>query len=145
MLLIKMMNSQNIYVAVVDDDESVCRSLSRLLRAAHFQPITYASAEEFLADTKHPKFDCLVLDIQLEGMSGLELRKRLYAVKDCTPVVFITAHNGPEVCAQVEASGCAGFLRKSDSGADVLAAIRRATGLEHSDSGRKPSERNQPS
>ena len=77
-----MSSSHNIYVAVVDDDESVCRSLSRLLRAAHFQPITYPSAEAFLADTKHPKFDCLLLDIQLRGMSGLDLSRRLSAVKD---------------------------------------------------------------
>jgi FixJ family two-component response regulator len=139
------MNSQNIYVGVVDDDQSVCRSLSRLLRAAHFQPITYASAEEFLADTKHPKFDCLVLDIQLEGMSGLELSQRLSAVKDFTPVVFITANDDPEVRAQAMASGCHGFFRKTDSGTDVLAAIRRVTGLEDSDSGRRASERDQPS
>ncbi len=129
------MNSQNIYVAVVDDDQSLCRSLGRLLRAAHFQPITYASAEEFLADTKHPKFDCLVLDIQLEGMSGLELSQRLSAVKDVTPVVFITANDDPEVRAQAMASGCHGFFRKTDSGSDVLAAIRRVTGLGHSESG----------
>ena len=125
-----MKRSQNIYVAVVDDDEGICTSFSRLLRAAQFQAVTYASAEAFLADTKHPKFDCLVLDIQLEGMSGLELRRRLYAVNDGTPVVFITAHDDPEVRAQVEASGCAGYFRKTDSGAAVLAAIRRATGLD---------------
>ena len=125
-----MSRTQNIYVAVVDDDESICASFSRLLRAAQFQAITYASAEAFLADRNHPKFDCLVLDIQLGGMSGLELRNRLYAVRDGTPVVFITAHDDPEVRAQVEASGCAGYFRKTDSGASVLAAIRRATGLE---------------
>lgn len=125
-----MSTSQNIYVAVVDDDESICRSFSRLLRAAHFQPVAYASAEAFLADTKHPKFDCLVLDIQLEGMSGLELRKRLFAVKDETPVVFITAFEDPDARGQAEEFGCAGFFKKTDSGADVLAAIRRATGLE---------------
>ncbi len=139
------MNSQNIYIAVVDDDQSICRSFSRLLRAANFQPITYASAEEFLADTKHPKFDCLVLDIQLEGMSGLELSQRLSGVNDVTPVVFITAHDDPEVRAQAEASGCVGFFRKTDSGTDVLAAIRRVTGLEDSDSGRRASESDQPS
>ena len=132
------MNSQNIYVAVVDDDQSLCRSLSRLLRAAHFQPITYASAEVFLADTKHPKFDCLVLDIQLEGMYGLELSQRLSAVKDVTPVVFITANDDPEVRAQAMASGCHGFFRKTDSGSDVLAAIRRVTGLGDSESGGSP-------
>jgi len=124
--------STNIYVAVVDDDESLRRSLSRLLRAAHFQPIAYASAEAFLADTKHPKFDCLLLDVQLEGMSGLELRKRMSSINDGTPVVFITAHDKPEVRAQADESGCAGYFRKTDSGADVLALIRRIVGLEPS-------------
>ena len=119
-----MGDSRNIYIAVIDDDENLCRSMSRLLRAAHFQPITYPSGEEFLADTKRPKFDCLVLDIQLNGMSGLDLRQRLSAVRDATPVVFITAHDDPQVRAQAEASGCAGYFRKTDSGADVLAAIR---------------------
>ncbi len=129
-----MSSTRNIYIAVVDDDESICRSMSRLLRAAHLQPITYSSAEAFLADTKRPKFDCLVLDIQLKGMSGLDLSRRLSAVKDATPVVFITAHDDPAVRAQAEASDCAGYFRKTDSGADVLAAIRRAIGVEDSDS-----------
>ena len=131
-----MTGTQNIYVAVVDDDESVCRSLGRLLRAAHFQPITYPSAEAFLADTKHPEFDCLVLDIQLKGMSGLELYQRLSAVKDGTPVIFITAHDDPEVQAQAVASGCAGYFRKTESGADVLAAIRHVVRLEDVNIGR---------
>jgi FixJ family two-component response regulator len=120
-----MDSTRNIYIAVIDDDESLCFSMSRLLRAAHLQPITYLSAEAFLADTKRPKFDCLVLDIQLTGMSGLDLRRRLSAVMDATPVIFITAHDDPEVRAQAEASGCAGYFRKMDSGADVLTAIRR--------------------
>lgn len=139
-----MSSRENIYVAIVDDDDSVRRSLSRLLQAAHFQPVTYASAEAFLADTKHPKFDCLLLDIQLEGISGLELRRRLSAVKDRTPVVFITAHDDSEVQAEAMASGCAGFFRKTDSGTDVLTVIRRATGLEVSDSNDEPSAVDQP-
>jgi FixJ family two-component response regulator len=126
-----MSKTQNIYVAVVDDDESIRRSFGRLLRAAHFQPITYASAEAFLADTQRPKLDCLVLDVQLGGMSGLELRKRLSVAHDRTPVVFITAHDDPEICEKAEKYGCAGFFRKTDSGSDVLASIRRATGLKH--------------
>ena len=138
-----MSSSQNIYVAVVDDDESVCHSLSRLLRAARFQPITYSSAEAFLADKKHPRFDCLVLDIQLKGMSGLDLSRRLSAVKAGTPVVFITAHDDPEVRAQAKASGCAGYFRKTDSGADVLKAIRHAAGLEDSETAHKPGEKEQ--
>lgn len=120
---------QNFYVAVVDDDESICRSLSRLLRAAGFQPVAYASAEALLADAKHPTFDCLVLDIQLTGMSGLDLLERLAAVHNRTPVIFITARDEPEVRARAEASGAAGYFRKTDSGADVLAAVRRVVGL----------------
>jgi FixJ family two-component response regulator len=121
-----MHNRQNMYVAVVDDDESVCRSLGRLLRTAGFQPVSYTSAEAFLEDTKRPQFECLILDIQLEGMSGLELFRRLAAVHDETPVMFITAHDAPEVRAEAEASGCAGYFRKTDSGALILEAITKA-------------------
>jgi len=130
---VNVQNRQNCYVAVVDDDESVCRSLSRLLRAAHFQPITYLSAEALLADGKHPKFDCLLLDIQLGGISGLELSQRLAAVKDTTPVVFITAHDDPAVRAEAEASGCAGYFRKTDPGELVLEAIAKVITSTHSD------------
>ncbi len=129
-MLAAMSSSRTIYIAVIDDDESTCRSMGRLLRAAHLQPVTYPSAESFLTDTNRPVFACLVLDIQLKGMSGLDLRQRLSAVKDLTPVVFITAHDDPAVRAQAEASGCAGYFRKTNSGADILAAIRRVVGLE---------------
>jgi FixJ family two-component response regulator len=118
-----------VYVALVDDDASLCRSFSRLLRAAGFQPITYGSAEAFLDDTKRPRFDCLLLDIQLEGMSGLELSRRLAAVKDSTPVIFITAHDDPEVQAKALAGGCAAYFSKTDPGELVVEAIRRAVGI----------------
>lgn len=118
-----------IYVAVVDDDESLCRSLGRLLRTAGFQPVTYPSAEAFLEDAKRPRFDCLVLDIQLEGMTGVELSRRLTAVRDSTPVIFITAHDDPEMRSQALATGCAGFFQKTDPGELVLEAIRHADGI----------------
>ena len=125
-----MKSNQNICVAVVDDDESLCRSLGRYLRAAGFHPVTYPSAEAFLADDGHPKFDCLLLDVQLDGMSGLDLGRRLAALSDRTPVVFITALDDTNVRVQAESSGCVGFLSKTDSGEEVLAAIRHAIGLE---------------
>ena len=114
-----------IYVAVVDDDESVCRSVGRLLRAAGLQPITYASAESFLADTKRPQFGCLVLDIQLGAMSGIELALKLVAEGGHIPTIFITAHDDPEARAGAEAAGCAAYFLKTDSGAEVIDAIRR--------------------
>jgi FixJ family two-component response regulator len=113
------------YVAVVDDDESVCRSFGRLLRAAGLQPVAYDSAESFLADTKHPQFGCLVLDIQLGGISGIELAQRLVAVGEHTPIIFITAHDDPEARTAAESLGCAGFFRKTDSGQEVLDTIRK--------------------
>ncbi|HTP50040.1 MAG TPA: response regulator [Anaeromyxobacteraceae bacterium] len=115
----------DICLALVDDDEQLCRSFARLLRAAGMRQITYGSAEALLADSGHPRFDCVVLDIQLPGMSGLELQKRLAAMGDPAPVIFITAHDDPKAREQAQNAGCAGYFRKTDSGADVLAAIRR--------------------
>jgi len=113
------------YVAVVDDDESICRSFGRLLRAAGLQPVTYDSAESFLADTKHPQFGCLVLDIQLGGMSGVELAQRLSAEGGRTPVIFITAHDDPKARSAAEALGCSAYFRKTDPGDEVLETIRK--------------------
>ena len=116
------------YVAVVDDDESLCRSLGRLLRASGMQPIIYGSAEEFLADTKKPRFDCLVFDVKLGEMSGIELARHIVAEGGHAPFIFITAHDDRETRAAAQAVGCAAYFLKSDSGANVLEAIRRAAG-----------------
>jgi FixJ family two-component response regulator len=120
-----MSSTKPIYVAVVDDDEQLCQSFGRLLRAAGLQPITYSSAEEFIADTKQPRFDCLVLDVQLGGMSGIELAQQLVIDGAPPPFIFITAHDDPAARAEAEAAGCAAYFRKTDSGAHVLEAIRR--------------------
>lgn len=122
------MNSSaaSISVAVVDDDESLCRSLGRLLRAAGLQPVTYPSAEAYLSDAQHPQFDCLVLDVQLGGMSGIELQRKIAAGQHAPPVIFITAHDDPGTRAQAQAAGCAAYFRKTDSGREVIDAIRRA-------------------
>jgi len=113
------------YVAVVDNDENICRSFGRLLRAAGLQPVTYDSAESFLADTKHPQFGCLVLDTQLGDMSGIELAQRLMAAGERTPIIFITAHDDPEVRRAAEALGCAAYFPKTDSGKHVLETIQK--------------------
>jgi FixJ family two-component response regulator len=114
-----------IYVAVVDNDESLCRSLERLLRASHMQAVTYSSAEAFLADTKRPQFDCMVFDIQLGGMSGIELHRHLTASGSTTPVIYLTAHDAPAVRQEALAAGCIAFYHKTESGEEVLRAIRQ--------------------
>lgn len=116
-----------IYIAVVDDDSSVCRSLSRLLRLAHFRPVSYPSAEAFLADDRRPRFDGLVLDIRLGGMSGLDLLARLAAEEPRLPVIIVTAVDEPALRAKADALGCAGFFSKSAPGSGIVAAIRSAT------------------
>ena len=118
-------NFGKLYVGVVDDDESLRRSVARLLRAAGMQSITYASAEEFNEDMKHPKFDCLVLDVQLPGMSGIDLRNQLAAEGVETPILFVTAHDDPRAREEAMAGQCVGYFRKTDAGSELLNAIRR--------------------
>ena len=121
-----MSTPPNTYIAIVEDDESFCRSLGRLLRAADYQPVTYLSAESFLADTKHPRFDCLLLDVTLGGMSGLELGQRLGTMGSTTPVIYITAHDDPATRTAAENAGCVAFISKVEPGEVLLKAIGSA-------------------
>lgn len=114
------------YVAVIDDDASVCRSLGRLLQSAGLNPITYRSAEDFLDDQMRVPFACLVVDVQLEGMTGVELSRRLTACQIRTPVIYITALDDPQVREEALNAGGMAFFRKTDPGAEILAAIRQA-------------------
>jgi len=120
-----MRASGNIYVAVIDDDSSLCTSFGRLLRLAGFQPISYRSAEDFLEDKKHPQFDCIVLDIRLGGMTGFELFMQIGTQKTCPPVIFITAFDDPEMLAQAKALGCAGYFHKTTPGVEIIEAITK--------------------
>ena len=124
-----MSEPTNVYVAVVDDDESLGRALSRLLRAAGIQTVSYLSAEAFLADSRRPQFDCLVLDIQLGGISGIELNQQLAAAGSITPVIFITAHDDENVRERALRTRCAAYLRKTEPAETVLTAIRKAINL----------------
>ena len=118
-------STKQTYVAVVDDDEKLCQSFGRLLRAAGLHSVTYPSAEAYLADKKKPLFDCLVLDVQLGGMSGIELAQQLAHNGKHPPFIFITAHDDPAARAEAEAAGCVAYFQKTDSGAHVLETIRR--------------------
>lgn len=121
-----MSNQTQPYVAVIDDDDSLCRSLGRLLYAAGIRFVTYSSAEAFLSDSRRPQFDCLLLDIQLGGMSGIELSRELGAAGSTTPVIFITAFDESDMRERALQSGCAAYLRKTDPAEMVLGAIRAA-------------------
>ncbi|UFW82063.1 response regulator transcription factor [Rhizobium sp. SU303] len=113
-------------VAVVDDDASLRRSLGRLLNAYGFLAEEYASAEDFLARDRKKPIDCLVLDIDLGGMSGIDLQRRLKAERTTLPVIFITALEAGAVKAEAEQVGCVAYLQKQFSGAALIAAINNA-------------------
>ena len=100
--------------------------MGRLLRTQGIQAVTYLSAEEFLADAKRPVFDCLLFDIRLGGMSGIELNRKLAASGSTTPVIFLTANDDPEVREEAVRTPHASYLRKTDPAEVVLAAIRAA-------------------
>ena len=113
-------------VAVVDDDESFARALGRLLRAAGFESRTYASGEAYLASTALPPPDCLILDIQLGGMSGVELQQQLRERRDATPIIFVTAHDAADVRDEARQGGCVAYLRKPVARHALLEAVARA-------------------
>jgi FixJ family two-component response regulator len=121
-----MNTSEAISVAIVDDDVSVGQSLGRLLRAEGITSVAYTSAEAFLAETPHPRFDCLVLDMRLTGISGVELHRRLVAAGDRTPVIFLTAYD-PNKREQALTTSGAAYFRKTAATSDVIAAIRRVS------------------
>ena len=116
-------------IAIVDDDESLCIAMSRLLRAAGYQPRSFSSAESFLEYSFSPEPACLLLDIQLGGMSGFELQRQLTLAGRSVPVIFITARDDDESREEAQSSGCSSFLRKTDSGQSVLRAIQAAGNL----------------
>jgi FixJ family two-component response regulator len=89
------------------------------------QSITYTSAEAFLADARQPQFDCLIIDVQLGGMSGIDLGRLLEAEGRSVPFIYVTGHDDPGTRADAEAAGGAAYFRKADPGADLLDAIRR--------------------
>lgn len=110
-------------IALVEDDASLNRATARLLRARGWHVDCYASAEAFLAAAGTPPA-CLVLDIDLEGMSGLSLQRLLRGRGDATPIIFVTGGAHPGARAQAMAAGCAGFLYKPFTGAALLELVQ---------------------
>ena len=116
-------------VSVVDDDESVRESLAGLIRSVGLTVKVFASAEEFLGSEHLPGTDCLILDVRMPGMDGLELHRLLRTSHPGLPVIFITAH-GSEEAVRLRAldDGAIDYLLKPLSEEEVLSAVHTALG-----------------
>lgn len=113
-------------IAVVDDDHSVRRALHRLLRSFDLDAVTYKSAQEFLDAIVDDMPACLVLDLQMPDMNGLELQQRLSDDGVKIPVIIITAYDEPAMLARCLFAGASSCIRKPLDDSVLLAAIHRA-------------------
>jgi FixJ family two-component response regulator len=116
---------QQTSIVVVEDDAGMKKAIERLLRAAGFQPVSFASAEELLQTEAADSAACLVLDIHLPGLSGLELGRLLVTSDRAKPVIFITAQDEAPLRDEARRLGCA-YFRKPFEGKKLLEAIRAA-------------------
>jgi FixJ family two-component response regulator len=118
--------SQKPVVAVVDDDESVRQAVHLLLESVGIAARSFSSAEEFLASGLPGEAACLITDLQMPGMDGLELQARLAADGVGVPIIFITGHGDPRMRAQAKAAGALAFLDKPFDDEALLELVRTA-------------------
>ena len=113
-------------VAIVDDDESIRSALQGLMKSVGLPARSFASAEEFLKSGKQQEIRCLIADIRMPGMSGLELQAKLNA-DDCRiPIIFITAHGDEKMRMQALRAGAVEFVAKPFDDEALVASVRAA-------------------
>jgi FixJ family two-component response regulator len=115
-----------VLISVVDDDASVREALCRLLRTVGFEVNAFASAEEYLSSDQPKKPDCLILDVCMPGMSGIELQRQLLASHCEIPAIFITAHEDESIRTQALRGHASPVLMKPFSDEALLNAIHTA-------------------
>jgi FixJ family two-component response regulator len=120
-------------VLVVDDDDLMRSSTQRLLRSAGFRVEAFASAEEFLSSGRAEETACLILDLRMPGMNGLQLQRHLAGQGRHIPIIFITAHDNHEMRMQAMRAGAVDFLQKPFSEDALLKAIGNALNTPPSD------------
>lgn len=113
-------------VFVIDDDESVRKSLKRLLHSADYESETFKSASDFLARPPHAGPACLIVDVRMPGLNGLEFQEALIQRRREEQLVFITGHGNIPMCAQVMKAGAVDFLPKPFKPRDLLKCVERA-------------------
>ncbi|MDQ7251074.1 response regulator transcription factor [Dongia sedimenti] len=115
--------AQGTYIAVIDDDESVREALPDLIRLFGHEAAAFSSAEEFLASDRVDQAKCLVLDIAMPGMSGIELQRELARQGRKIPIIFITAHGDEQICQRLRRPGAVECLLKPFTDTTLLDAL----------------------
>jgi FixJ family two-component response regulator len=110
-------------VAVIEDDEVARNALGRLLHIGGFAPALFESAEAFIPSFETSSWLCVIADVQLAGMSGIDLQKRLRSEGSEVPIIIITASRSAVLRERAEQAGCAAFLCKPFSGTTILALL----------------------
>jgi FixJ family two-component response regulator len=118
--------SAAICIAIVDDEASVRTMLRRLLRLADYEVVAFACGDEFMASLAKRRPDCIILDIHMPGLSGLELKSRMCAAHIDIPVVFITASDDLALDGKVQQAGGVALLRKPFSNDELQNAVGAA-------------------
>jgi FixJ family two-component response regulator len=113
-------------VAVVDDDDLLRDALRRLLKASGLGAVSFESAEDFLNSGRLPEIACLIADVRMPGMSGLELQAKLKAERCAIPIIFITAHGDAKMRIQAMRDGAVEFLTKPFDNAVLLEIVHAA-------------------
>jgi FixJ family two-component response regulator len=121
-----MQNTADHLISVVDDDEAFRQATANLLKASGFAAERFSSAEEFLASPRVNETGCLILDLQMQGMSGLELQCHLARENRQIPIIFITARGCAEAREEAMRAGAVDFLPKPFSEEALLRAIHKA-------------------
>jgi FixJ family two-component response regulator len=113
-------------ISIVDDDDSLRNSLNNLLRSVGYRLADFPSAEEFLNSSQLHETACLILDVRMPGMSGLDLQRHLVANNSRIPIIFITSHGDDDARARALAAGAVAFLYKPCREEALLEAIESA-------------------
>jgi FixJ family two-component response regulator len=127
------MNSTEPIIHIVDDDASFLRAASRLLKAAGFAVRTFSSAADFFSQRDQDAGGCLVVDLQMPGMNGLELQAALARTRNPLPTVFLTGHGDITSSVRAMRGGAEDFLVKTAPKADLLEAVQRAVARDASE------------
>jgi FixJ family two-component response regulator len=120
------LTNQNL-VLVVDDDPGMLRSIGRLLRRFGYDSLLFGSAAAFEAHNDFEPVCCIALDINLNGASGIDLRRRLEDTGISVPIIYITGNDGPGVRAAAEKSGCVAYLTKPFSAQSLIEQLKIAS------------------